>query len=305
MGHRVAPYLDNPPLRYRRILLLAVAAVLALGRNAWVTPAYLAGVLGFVFLGAWALSRFCMVHGYGALYGLAVLLVPAVAVSIDRMTTDVALAALCVLFCWAVSIRNDPALYASLVLAPLARETGFALTAGYLAFTILRRDARAAVYAAVSAVPALAWDAFVRHRLPPDHTAWLSLIPFRGVLERVFQPAVYPVGTFWLKIAASSDYLGIIGIMLAFVLTGLLLTRERHVFVLCAAAFTAGVAFVGKADVWEQAYSFSRTMSPLFLLLALRGVETRRWVLLAPILMNLPRIALQYEAEIRMILRRL
>jgi hypothetical protein len=141
--------------------------------------------------------------------------------------------------------------------------------------------------------------------LPADHTAWLSLIPFRGVLARLLHPAVYPIDTLALKIAAVCDYLGILGIVFAFVLTPLLLRQNRHGLVLCAAAFTLGVAFVGKSDVWEQAYSFSRTMSPLLLLLALRGVQTRKRMLIAPILMNLPRIAFEYQAELRTILLRL
>jgi hypothetical protein len=69
--------------------------------------------------------------------------------------------------------------------------------------------------------------------------------------------------------------------------------------------FAAGAVWLGKADIWDGAYEFGRTMSPLFISLGLMAArEHNRWLLL-PAACVLPRIFLQYEPQIRGIIRSL
>jgi hypothetical protein len=91
-------YVDNSPLRWRRILLPVLAYVTAFGRADFIPAAYIGIVLASVFAGSWWLSRLCQSASCNAVWGLSFLMVPAVATSLDRMTVDSLLAALCVAF---------------------------------------------------------------------------------------------------------------------------------------------------------------------------------------------------------------
>ncbi len=62
---------------------------------------------------------------------------------------------------------------------------------------------------------------------------------------------------------------------------------------LAIAVFAFSVVFVAKADVWGEAYSFGRTMSPLLIWCALLGVSSRSFWMLAPLALCVPRIAQQ------------
>jgi hypothetical protein len=81
------------------------AFLLAFGRSGWVDRSYFAVILLAVFCGGWWLSIYSLRIGSSAAWGFGFLLVPATLVSIDRMTVDVALAALCVAL---VLTTNEP-----------------------------------------------------------------------------------------------------------------------------------------------------------------------------------------------------
>src|ERR1700693_1729107 len=89
-----AAYVDNPSLRWRRIGVPGLAALLAFGNDGAVDFTYAAVQLVFVLLGAFWLARYAQDRHEHAAWGLAFLLIPAVAVSLDRMTIDLALGAL-------------------------------------------------------------------------------------------------------------------------------------------------------------------------------------------------------------------
>src|SRR5215471_2616371 len=57
-----AAMVDNPRVRYRRILVPALAYVLALGQDRAIDVAYFVVMWGFVVLGAYWLSRFGVEH---------------------------------------------------------------------------------------------------------------------------------------------------------------------------------------------------------------------------------------------------
>lgn len=119
-----AEHFDVPVMRRSRILLPAAAWLLALGQDRFVDAAYITAVLLCIFLGTWWLGRWAELHNRRGAWGLAFLALPATLISIDRMTIDVALTALCagVLL---YSARDCPVRVAALLAAaPLIRETG-------------------------------------------------------------------------------------------------------------------------------------------------------------------------------------
>ena len=68
---------------------------------------------------------------------------------------------------------------------------------------------------------------------------------------------------------------------------------------LTAILFALFASMLGRLDIWTSAYAAGRTMSPLLLLLGLLALSGRNWVFAAPLLLMLPRIALQYQAELK------
>ncbi len=68
-------------------------------------------------------------------------------------------------------------------------------------------------------------------------------------------------------------------------------------------AFALFAAFLGKFDIWASAYATGRTMSPLLIFLGLFALKERRCIFAFPLLLILPRLALQYEAQLAGVIR--
>lgn len=297
-------YADNASLRWRRILIPALAHLVALGRDDHIHGAYIATNLLFVFLGAWWLALYALRQGMNAAYGLAFLSIPAVLVSVDRLTIDTALAALTVgLVLYDLEEKRLGA-YAAFALCPLARETGLCLIAGGAILALLRREWKRACRVASAALPFLSWAAFLFLKLPRDGTPWLSW-PFAGIVRRTLSPIVYPITGRWVALAAVLDYLALIGIWLALgAAVYLILKRKPGLIELSSGVFLGVILMLGKADIWGGAYEFARTMSPLLVLLGLAAMRDRNAWLLAPMVCTLPRILLQFEPQLIGIIRR-
>lgn len=296
-------FVDNPSLRWRRILTPVLAHAAALGADRRIHACYIGVNLLFIFAGAFWLAAYCAFHGLSPGWGLAFLAVPSVLVSIDRLTIDTSLAALTVGFilfaCKGKYLRS----LAVLALCPLARETGLALTAGRAWEHLSNREWRKMALAFLSALPFLFWCGYVFWNTTRDGTHWLSF-PFAGIVHRTFHPFQYAITGRWVALAACLDYLALIGmwIALAFAVR-LALKRRFGLLESCIYSFAFAVLWLGKADIWDGAYEFGRTMSPLLILLGLLAVRQRNFWLLLPMVCALPRIFLQYEPQIRGIIR--
>jgi hypothetical protein len=298
MRHGSAAFVDNPRLRWRRILVPALAWVLALGQPDFVDSAYFAALLGFVFLGVYWLSRYLGRYNLPPGWGAAFLLVPAVLVSLDRATVDVALAAFCVGFALFSVAEPSWSVYLVLALGPLARETGACLIVAFTAVQLRRRNWLAAALGTAMALPFLLWMLYLNGHTAPDQTVFASLVPLKGLVLRTLQPIQYATPTAWLRKAALLDYLAILGIWAA------LFGTPKNWFRFdelegAALAFAATAIFLVQPQAWGETYSFGRTMSPLLICVALAGVRRHRWWTLAPLLMVLPRILLQLATEWR------
>jgi hypothetical protein len=297
-------YVDNIRLRWRRIGVPGLAALLAAGSQRGVDYVYIAIELVFVFLGTLWLSWYVQSQSLHPAWGLTFLLIPAVAVSVDRLTIDLPLAAICIgLALYADAPKPGWQVYAMLCAAPLIRETGMVLVAGWCVYRIVQRDVRGAVLGAVTAAPALAWWFYVQANTAPDGTDWLSSYPFSGIINRTLQGTGDATSTPWLRVASIFEDVALAGMWLALVLAFYLAWKWRWGFVeITAILFAAFEAALGRFDLWTSAYATGRTMAPLLILLALLAFRNRRVLFALPLVFFLPRIALQYEAELKAIL---
>jgi hypothetical protein len=293
-----AAYVDNPSMRWKRILFPGLAAVGALGQPALVPWAYAALMWLAVFTGVWALARLCLHWGLPAVAGLVFLAVPAVAVSIERMLTDIAIPLALIVILLAHAEKRPAWAYAAMLLVPLGRETGLVFAGASALWTAAHRQWKQAAVAVCTTVPFLAWAAWVHLNIGSDNTRWWGL-PFQGIAQRLGVYQIYDAPLVGLKVALFTDYIGAWGILAAFVLAPFLFLRgERTYLLLTATLYTLAISVFAKEDMWGEAYSYTRIGGPVAVMLALHGVRTRRWWLLLPMAVALPRIALQYVAVI-------
>jgi hypothetical protein len=61
-------------------------------------------------------------------------------------------------------------------------------------------------------------------------------------------------------------------------------------------AFAAAAAMLNLREIWEDAYSFGRVLTPLLLLLAMAALPKRKWAMTLPLLLVIPRVAMQFAA---------
>jgi hypothetical protein len=271
MRRGAASAMDDPALRYRRILVPALAWALALGRDSAIHTAYFAVILGFAFLGVYWLARVMLIQGRHPAWGLLFLLMPATLVSMDRMTVDVALAALTAGFVLYSGSRWR--VLPILACAALTRETGMLLTVGYGVFLLSRRRFADAALAAASALPAIFWYAYVSGHAPraaatttPADVA--TLIPLAGWIERVAHPVFYALPHFQALAAVELDYVALAGVVLLLGQAAWLAWARRwNARAAAIYVFAAAIALIGSQSVWQDAFSYGRVVTPLMVLL--------------------------------------
>jgi hypothetical protein len=276
-------YVDDARLRYRRILVPALAYALALGRQEWIDPAYELVFLLTVGMGVYWSCRLA-----GA-WGLLFLLIPAVPVMMDRLVVDGALAALTAGF---IYYRDGPRWKLLLVLAcaALTRETGFLLIAAAFLW-------RPAALTAASAIPAVAWYGYVASKTPNTSYAF-SWVPLSGILHVLANPWRYPTGTPFVGVVVAADYLALAGALLAIGLAFYLVGTMPEPVTVAAALFAALAVVVQRPDLWQNVYDIGRLQSPLLVCLAAVAVLHRKPWLLAPLAMMLPRLAMQFAPQV-------
>ncbi len=291
--------------RYQRIFVPALAWILAWGRDPYVHRAYIAVILAFVFGGVYWLARLARLRALHPAWGLAFLAVPATVTSLDRMTADVALAALCVAF--ALYLESDSFWRAVAILscAALTRETAVPIAAGYCIFLLTRRQLLKALAAACSMLPAAAWFLYVTHGASRPHAlTYLNPVPLYGFLERIVRPVTYVLSPFKAGLAMLFDYIALAGIALLLIAVARMALSSRWNPVAAAIfALAVAVVFLGSRDVWEDAYNYGRVLSPLLLLAFIERFRTSPLRAMAPMAMVDLRIGLNFVGELEGIVR--
>ncbi len=278
--HGTGKYIDGPRLRYRRILIPALAWLCAFASPTAVTYAYIPTVLAFLGLGAYWLSRYATLWSLSPWSGLAFLLTPAAFLSIDRLTVDIALAALTVAFALYWKSGHTWKLYIVLLFAPLAKETGVFLIAACCLGELFQRRWFRAVMMATSGIPAALWFLYVQFHTSIDGTAWIQL-PFQSVLRAMLHPDLFPLRKWYI---VPLDYLAWFGMILA-ILIAVPRWNKNNPLAMGAVFFAVLVAVID-FNVWEEVEAFGRAFTPLLILLIL--ARPNLWSAL-PTLLLLPR----------------
>jgi len=156
-------YMDDPNLRYRRILVPMAAHVLATGLSVRIDQAYEIVFLLSVALGVYWSSKFAEEGGLAPSWGILFLAMPAVVISMDRMVLDASLAALTAGFL-VHSRWPSLKLFGLLAAAPLVRETGLLLAIGYIIALTWKRKLRSAALFGLTLIPAAIWFGYVQSR---------------------------------------------------------------------------------------------------------------------------------------------
>lgn len=298
-------YVDSPRLRYRRILVPGLAFLLAGGRDDLVDASYVVEILAWVFLGAWWIARYAVAHGSSPAWGLGFLLLPSTIVGLDRMVVDIAMTALTAAFALYAGKERQRHPWVVCALAALARETGLLLASGAVLALCVRRRWRSAVAFATAAVPALLWFALVQARTAGAASGIagprpIASYPAEWVVHALLNPTAYaelPAGL--AAAAVGLDRLSVCGAFLAMLMALAAFARAPSGFVEAAGLAYALLALAVAGTMgWQEPFGFTRVMSPLFLLLALRAVRGGPWWAAAPALMTLPRIGLQLGPQV-------
>jgi hypothetical protein len=271
--------------RYQRIFVPALAWMVALGQDRWVHAAYFAVIFGFVFLGVYWTGQFASRVGRTPTWGLAFLLAPATIISLDRMTADIALAALVVGFALYAD-KFDWRVATILVCAALTRETALPVIAGYAIYLASQKQVRASLLAAATALPAAGWYVYLsrlERSSAPEYVTW---IPLAGFAERIAHPTIYPLSPFRNGLAIAFDYCALAGVAIALVIALRLALQRRWDPRTCAiCALALAIVFLGSRSVWEAEYAFGRVFSPFLLLVMLDELPASRLFALLPILL--------------------
>lgn len=301
-------YFDAPVLRYRRILVPLLAFAVAGGRQGWIDAAYIAVIAAFVLAGSYWLSRWAMIHGRSAAWGMAFLLAPATLVSMDRMTVDVALAALTVGFAYYAAVGSSAGLYSVLLLACLTRETGVLLVAAAGIFELWSRRFTRAFCWASAALPAAIWYLFVSMHLHADRVervvpGWFAGKPGWGILAQILHPQQYGLPPAIEAVTRTLDVIALLGILAAVVAAIVLLfSRPADPLRLTGVMFAAVVILLTRPRYWDGCFGYSRVLTPLLLVIALdvacwKPAAHRWWWGLVPWLLVDLRVGLQLAPQ--------
>ena len=291
-------YLDEPRLRYRRILVPLLAFSLAGGQSPWVNEAYFMVCWLFVGLGTYWLCKFADERGRHPAWGLIFLLLPGVMVSTDRLVTDVALAALAAGF--ALYALQPPSwrLYLVLAAAMLARETGVLLIAAYCLWLLHGRRWTSALVFGTSIVPALLWYAFV-HVNTKSVTYPTFLVPFGAMFQALTRVSDYPPGLPLRWLVGAADVLAVMGMFMALALAVSLLWRSiKGPVEIATLLFALLCVLLQIPEIWAHVFAFGRVYTPLLLFLALHAIFSRSWPFVLPLILVVPRTAMEFGTQI-------
>jgi hypothetical protein len=297
-------YIDDRVLRYRRILIPALAFALAGGRQESIDKSYIAVIAVFVLAGSYWLSRWAASQKLHPAWGLTFLLTPATVVSMDRMTVDVGIAAFTVGLAYYATIRSTARLYCVLLLACLARETGALLLAATWTYELWSgRFARALGYA-TACIPMLIWYRFVSTHFQVAGTGfelprWLEPKFRWGIVGRMLDPLRYPLPAALEALTRSLDVIALLGIIGAIAASILLLFLcSPDPLRMTGALFAILAVVITRPHYWDECFSYSRIFTPLLIATALSALNGKAgtrpwWWMLAPAVLVDLRIGLQ------------
>lgn len=279
--HDTANYVDEPGLRYRRILLPALAYAAGLGNPRAIVYTYILANLGFLFLGVWWMSQYAVLCSRHPAWGWLFLAVPCVLISLDRQTVDMALTALTMGTLYSWQARRWKLLFALLPLVCLVRETGLLIAAGFLIAFLARRRWRFAGYALLSIAPFAAWTWVVGLHFAPSLREWFPTDAFVWTARSLLHPPALPFPQTVQLLVRCFDWLAVTGFLIGAALIVRTAIRARAITgpVVAGGLIAALCVYLFSLPEWTHVYDFGRISSPMaVLLIADRSAGRFGWV---------------------------
>ena len=277
-----------------------LAWLVAFGQDRWIHPAYFAVILVFAFLGTYWLSLVISSMGLSPAWGLLFLLTPATITSIDRMTVDIALAALTAGLALYVRDSPDWRVLLILVCAALTRETGATIIVGYAVYLLARKNFRGALLVASTALPAAIWFWFLSRKTPSVLPHFVNWVPLDSFFHRAFHPRPYgALPPLERTTAHLLDLVGFAGVALALLYVARLVVRrtwDPRTAAIYALALTT--IFLGSGGVWFDAYAYGRVLTPFLLLTAIGSLGISPLAAFLPPLLIDARLGLYFLKQI-------
>ena len=298
-------YIDDPRLRYERILLPLSANLLALGQDQWIDSAYIALVWFSVFLGVYWISRYAELEGRSAWWGLAYLALPCTPIALDRMLTDLPFTTLCVGFFYFARRQSFAGMFVTAMFACLTREMGVLLVGGYSGYLLWHKQFRRAITLGLAAIPFVIW-LFIDSRLTAGANLPYGCCSYPGSAIVSALRAPYQ-SSFIAEIIKGADVVSLAGFVLS--ILGLWYLGHKGMAKMPAALWV-GWVFVLLAvmasctpNSFNHVYDYGRQYSPLFVVVLFAAMAERQLILLAPIAMMTLRVGLQLLPQASAIVR--
>jgi hypothetical protein len=221
---------------------------------------------------------------------------------VDRVTVDLTLLALGCGFAYYAARHSVAGCYVVLMLAMLTRETGFLLWGAYGLWLLFNRRWGMTVVFGTAALPALCWHLIVRANTSPAVTHLDSRAYGRSFWDPLIRAEPYRLPPLIAATATALDYLLLAGIALAIVLTAAnLFRRYNDPLRLAAMGFAVLPFFLGGAIGWYDPFAYPRILSPLLLLLGLTALSGGSRAAVLPLLLVLPRIAMELAPRLPLV----
>lgn len=265
LQHHFDNYIDAPRLRYRRILMPALAGLLVGEQPRGIDAAYILVCWLFIGLGTFCLAELAVDAGRSAWWGLLFLVTPATLLGIERMTVDISLTALTVAALLAARRQAWVLLWVTLAADMLSKETGAIAIAGIVFWLARENRWRLAALMSLSPLPALAWYVFVQSRTHGDYaTDGFRLIsPFFASLTVPLDPGA-PALMF--RIATVASAMALLWVAIRSVAIGVR-NHFHQLEPLFAFLFGALLLLFQHQAIWGEPNGFTRIYSPLLVCL--------------------------------------
>jgi hypothetical protein len=262
---RYDAFVDAPRLRYRRILMPALAFLFAAGQPDLIDAAYIAVCLMFIGLGTFRLARLAADAGRSEWWGLLFLITPATLTGIERMTVDISVSALALASLLIARKQRWLLLWFALAAAMLSKETGVFVVIAVVAWLAKQKKVRLAALLTTSLLPALAWYVFIQTHTTVDYNDF----QFRFV-SAYFSALTLPLSPGMVAMVFRIATLGaVIGLLWAAIRSIVLAVQDRfrNLEVLLSFLFAALVLVFQSDAIWADPNGFTRIFSPLLVCL--------------------------------------
>ncbi len=278
-------HMDDAALRYRRILIPALASLASPLGIAAVDLTYLALVLAAIGAGVWFTAALAAMDGRSVWWGLLFLSLPATIASLDRALLDGPLCAAVAAVLYFYRRGWHRAMLAVCVAAPLIRETGLLLPIAGAASALFARRFRHSFYFLATAAPFALWSAYVALHTPATRAGNIVSRPLWGLFARLtyFRTANAWTPALTLLIQAL-DIAAVIGLLAAVALAAHAAWRRwPEPGALLGILFCLLAAALAAPDHLLEPFGFLRPVSPLLLWVSLESLRTRRSAGLLPL----------------------